>query len=165
MNWHGPRRPVTLRGRAWTAAGVGMLALAALLSACRPAPVQDRSPPPIVGAWLVRIPEAPFPQHLFVFHADGTVVQSNPDAGDPRSSDSNLMGAWRAAPGGVAGKLVEVTAERATHQLAGRLELSFELSVRGDEFTGTASAMAFDAAGEPRGEPVRATLNGRRILP
>ncbi len=40
------------------------------------------------------IPEAPFPYHLFVFHSDGTVLQSNPDAGDANTSDSNLMGAW-----------------------------------------------------------------------
>jgi hypothetical protein len=28
------------------------------------------------------------------FHSDGTVEQSNPEAGDPNASDSNLMGAW-----------------------------------------------------------------------
>ena len=26
---------------------------------------------------------------MFVFHADGTMLQSNPDAGDPLTSDSN----------------------------------------------------------------------------
>ena len=49
---------------------------------------------PIVGAWVVTIPGAPFPVHMFVFHSDGTVEQSNPDAGDPSASDSNLAGAW-----------------------------------------------------------------------
>jgi hypothetical protein len=49
-----------------------------------------------VGAWIVKIPDAPVPLHMFVFHSDGTVEQSDPDAGDPNSSDNNLMGAWRA---------------------------------------------------------------------
>jgi hypothetical protein len=48
------------------------------------------APPDIVGAWIVTIPDAPFPLHTFVFHSDGTVEQSNPDAGDPNTSDSNL---------------------------------------------------------------------------
>jgi hypothetical protein len=72
----------------------------------------------IAGAWLVEIPSAPFPVHMFAFHSDGTVVQSNPDAGDPNTSDSNLMGAWRAESDRYEGKLVEITADRNTHRFA-----------------------------------------------
>jgi hypothetical protein len=42
----------------------------------------------------VKIPEAPFQYHMFVFNSDGTMLQSNPDAGDPNTSDSNGMGVW-----------------------------------------------------------------------
>src|SRR4051794_18441557 len=47
--------------------------------------------PPVVGTWLVKTPEAPFPYHMFTFHSDGTMLHSNPDAGDSSTSDSNGM--------------------------------------------------------------------------
>jgi hypothetical protein len=87
--------------------------------------------PDVVGAWIVKIPDAPFPLHMFVFHSDGTVEQSNPDAGDPNSSDSNLMGAWRADADGYRGKIVEITADRTSRQFAARGEISFALKVSG----------------------------------
>ncbi len=63
--------------------------------------------PEVVGTWFVHMPTAPYPYHLFIFHADGSVIQSNPDAGDPRRSDSNLMGTWKSAGDYVTAKLVE----------------------------------------------------------
>jgi hypothetical protein len=42
----------------------------------------------------VKIPEAPFLFDMLVFHANGTMQQANPDAGDPNTSDSNGLGAW-----------------------------------------------------------------------
>ena len=81
---------------------------------------------------------APFPLHLFVFHPDGTVLQSNPDAGDPNTSDSNAMGVWRADGGEVKGKLVEIMADRTTHRLVSRGEISFSVRVSGDVFRGAA---------------------------
>src|ERR1700752_3415627 len=83
--------------------------------------------PNVVGAWIVKIPDAPFPLHMFVFHSDGTVEQSNPDAGDPNTSDSNLMGAWRAAGDEYLGRLAEITADRASHRFATRVEIEFRL--------------------------------------
>src|SRR5579862_5754851 len=74
---------------------------------------RSRGHAPIVGTWIVKAPQAPFPLHLFVFHSDGTVEQSNPDAGDPGTSDSNAMGVWVTAGAEIKGKIVEVTAERA----------------------------------------------------
>ena len=142
-----------------------LLALIMVASGCASSPPGEHSAPPIVGVWLVRAPEAPFPLHMFAFHSDGTVEQSNPDAGDPRTSDSNLMGVWRADGPGVRGKLVEVAADRATHQLVSRTEISFSLRVTGDAFSGTAEARSYDAAGRPSGAPVQATLAGTRVVP
>jgi hypothetical protein len=49
---------------------------------------------PIVGAWFVKAPGAPFEYHMFLFSADGTMQQANPDAGDANTSDSDGMGVW-----------------------------------------------------------------------
>ena len=142
-----------------------LLALVLAAGGCATSSLDGHSPAPIVGVWLVRAPQAPFPLHLFAFHSDGTVEQSNPDAGDPRSSDSNLMGVWRAAGPGISGRLVEVAADRTTHQFVSRTEISFSLRVTGDTFSGTAEARLYDAAGRPSGEPVQATLAGERVVP
>ena len=156
---------MSMRGpRAGSGAALG-LALACGASGCSSASLSERSPPPIVGVWLVRAPEAPFPLHLFAFHADGTVEQSNPDAGDPNTSDSNLMGAWKPDGAGVSGKLVEVAADRTTHQLVSRTEIAFTLRVTGDTFSGTADARFYDAEGQPSGRHVQATLAGERVVP
>jgi hypothetical protein len=127
---------------------------------------QGHTPAPeIVGAWLVKIPDAPFPLHMFVFHADGTVEQSNPDAGDPNTSDSNLMGAWRSDRDRYSGKVVEITADRNTHQLASRGEIAFAVKVSGDTFAGTASATFFDPSGRQVKGPIRVTMAGERVTP
>jgi hypothetical protein len=141
------------------------VALCLISAACHQAAVDRRGTSAIVGTWLVTIPEAPFPLHMFVFHSDGTVLQSNPDAGDPNTSDSNLMGAWRAERDGFKGRLVEVTADRTTRQFVSRGEISFSLKVDGNAITGTASALFYDASGRPVRGPVAVTLQGRRILP
>ena len=121
--------------------------------------------PPIVGTWVVKAPQAPFPLHLFVFHSDGTVEQSNPDAGDPGTSDSNAMGAWLAAGERIKGKIVEVTADRATRAFASRGEISFSLRVDGNAFSGTASARFYDAEGKQVRGPLETPLTGERVLP
>lgn len=113
----------------------------------------------------MKIPDAPFPLHMFVCHSDGTVEQSNPDAGDPNTSDSNLMGAWRPAGDKYRGKLVEITVDRTTRQVATRGEISFELKVSGDTFDGTASAAFFDVSGRQIRGPIRVTIAGKRVQP
>jgi hypothetical protein len=135
------------------------------LTACHQAPGGSNPSPSIVGAWIVRVPEAPFPLHMFVFHSDGTVEQSNPDAGDPDTSDSNLMGAWRQDGDGFKGKLVELTADRTTHHLLSRGEISLALTVSGNAFSGTAQAVFYDANGQRVRGPLQATLEGERVLP
>lgn len=111
-------------------------------------PYPKSSPPnPIVGAWLVKDLNAPFPYHMYVFNADGTMQQANPDAGDPRGSDSDGKGVWVAAGERITGKWVEVIADRTTHQFVGRLEISYEITVSGDTYTGTEIVHSYDAAG------------------
>jgi hypothetical protein len=75
------------------------------------------------------------------------------------------MGAWKPDGAGVSGKLVEVAADRTTHQLVGRTEIAFTLRVTGDTFSGTADARFYDAAGQPSGRHVQATLAGERVVP
>jgi hypothetical protein len=114
---------------------------------------------------LVTIPEAPFPYHLLIFHADGTVHQSNPDAGDRNTSDSALMGAWTTTANGIKAKLVEVTADRTSHKFVSRVEISLRIQVSGDALTGTATAVYLDEEGKRIRDAIAATLRGQRILP
>lgn len=135
------------------------------LLGCDQQPRVAQTLPPIVGAWLVKSPEAPFPLHVFVFHADGTIVQSNPEAGNPKTSDSNLMGQWVADGDGIKGKLVEVSADRNTHKFVSRGEISIAVTVRGNEFHGKANAVFYGPGEQIVGGPVAATLEGHRIVP
>jgi hypothetical protein len=123
------------------------------------------NPPPIVGAWFVKIPEAPFQYHMFVFNSDGTMQQSNPDAGDPNTSDSNGMGVWVPDGDGIKGKFVEVTADRTTRRFVSKGEISFLIKVTGDAFGGTASATFYDSEGRRLSGPTAATLEGQRVRP
>jgi len=115
---------------------------------------------PIVGTWLVHDPNAPFPFHLYMFNGDGTMHQANPDAGNPRTSDSDGKGIWVARGDRVESKWVELSADRATRQYAGRLELTMQITVRGDSLTATETAQVFDATGAPA--PAPATLKPLR---
>ena len=135
------------------------------LTGCGTLPVKDSVAQRIVGAWFVKIPEAPFPYHMLIFNADGTMLQSNPDAGDPHTSDSNGMGAWVAEGNRVVGKFVEVTADRTTRAFASRGEISFEIDVTGDAINGAGSARFYDVNGAVNGGPVAFTLSGVRVQP
>ena len=133
-------------------------------SGCRPAPVKDKVPA-IVGTWIVSIPDAPFPIHMFVFHSDGTVEQSNPEAGDPKTSDSNLMGAWVRDGDGFKGRLVEITADRATHGFVSRGDITFRVTVSGNALHGSALAVFHDAYWHQIGIPIQAKMDGERVEP
>jgi len=118
----------------------------------------------IVGAWLVKDPNAPFPYHMYVFNGDGTMQQANPDAGDPHGSDSDGKGVWVANGERIKGKWVEVIADRTTHQFSGRLEVSYEITVSGDTYTATEVVHSYDAAGNPDASPATPSqLTGRRV--
>jgi len=143
---------------------VGVVALCLSSTACHQVSIGKSNSSPIVGTWLVKIPEAPFQYHMFVFNSDGTMQQANPDAGDPNTSDSNGMGVWAPDGGTIKGKFVEVTADRTTRQFVSRGEISFLIRVNGNAFTGTASAIFYDADGRRLRGPLPATLEGQRIV-
>ena len=144
---------------------LGVIALCLGSPACHQASGGKNNSPPIVGTWFVKIPEAPFHYHMFVFNSDGTMLQANPDAGDPNTSDSNGMGVWVPDGDRIKGKFVEITADRTTRQFVSRGEISFLIKVNGNTFSGTASAIFYDAEGRPFRGPLPATLQGQRVVP
>ena len=117
----------------------------------------------VVGVWIVNDETAPFPVHMYVFNADGTVQQANPDAGNARTSDSDDKGIWVTKGDRVVGKWVEISADRVTRKFVGRLDLSFDLKVDGDRLTGSRSAQSFDVNGIPTGEPFQGSFTGARV--
>ena len=144
---------------------LAMIALCLGSPACHQASGGKNNSPPIVGTWFVKIPEAPFHYHMFVFNSDGTMLQANPDAGDPNTSDSNAMVVWLPDADRIKGKIVETMADRTTRKFVSRGEISFSIKVDGDAFTGSASANFYDLEGKRLRGPVSATLQGQRILP
>ena len=117
----------------------------------------------VVGTWIVTAPDAPFPHHVFVFNADGTMQQANPDAGNAETSDSDGKGIWERRGSQVEGKFVEFTADRATHRLVGRGEVSFEIAVDGDRLTGTAVAHLYGPDDALLKGPLPTSLEGKRL--
>ncbi len=135
-----------------------MFTLGALPTAARNVPVDS-----VVGTWLVEHPTAPFPLHLYVFNADHTMQQANPDAGDPTTSDSDGKGIWVRRGERIMGKWVEIMADRTSHKLAGRGELTFEIRLVGNQLTGTGTFFAYDAAGKVSAGPLPAPFTGSRV--
>lgn len=117
----------------------------------------------ITGVWEVVVEGAPFEYHVMTFHADGTMLQSNPDHGNRTSSDSNGMGTWRADGTRVRGAFVEYCVDRADPASVSRGIIRFEVEVAGDSFTGSASATFYDLSGVARGAPAPARLRGHRF--
>lgn len=119
---------------------------------------------PLVGTWLVQDPNAPFPYHLYVFNADGTMQQANPDAGNPRGSDSDGKGVWQTRDDRTEAKWVELSADRTTHQFTGRLEFTMQITVKGDSLTAFETVKVFDAAGAAAAAPATPKpLLGERV--
>src|ERR1051326_2261979 len=124
----------------------------------------------IVGAWRVDAEGAPFVPHMALFHADGTLLIHNPDAGNPRTSDSLGVGAWKVDDAHVQtiiGVFEEIMADRDTHQVMGRLRVTFTLTLDGaDAFRGPAEATSYAPDGTRlQNRTHQATLIGIRILP
>lgn len=141
---------------------VRLLPLACVFAAGS-ASAHSPSSDPVVGTWLVEQPAAPFPLHLYVFNADQTMQQANPDAGDPRTSDSDGKGAWRRKDGKVSGKWVEIMADRLTHKLTGRGEFTYEIDVAADNLTGTGTFLGYAADGKVFVGPIAAPFTGTRV--
>jgi hypothetical protein len=117
----------------------------------------------IIGTWFVKAPDAPFQYHMFVFNADGTMQQANPDAGDANTSDSDGKGIWVKDHDMVKGKFVEVTADRTTHQFVSRGEISFTIDVSNNSFTGHADARFYDVDNHLIRGPLPTALEGSRV--
>lgn len=100
--------------------------------------------------------------HMYVFNADGTMQQANPDAGDAHGSDSDGKGIWVVNGTHVRGKWVEIMADRATHGFTGRGEYAFEISVSGDRLSGNGTMNLFDANGRPAGV-IPTAFTGERV--
>ena len=118
---------------------------------------------PIVGTWIVKDEAAPFPYHMYVFNADGTMQQANPDAGDPKTSDSDGKGVWVATGKGIGGKWVEIIADRQTHKFVGFGEITYELMVEGDRFAGTESFRLYNEGHALVDGPFPSKLFGTRV--
>ncbi|TDQ00695.1 hypothetical protein [Labedaea rhizosphaerae] len=140
----------------------GIKRLAAVLSDVTMA---ERAEHPVIGVWEVWAEGAPFDHHVMTFHAGGTMVQANPESGNPWSSDSIGMGVWQADGSSVHGGFLETRADRITRQAIGKSVISFALTVDGDRFRGVASAVGYDRAGTPIGEKASAVLRGERFVP
>jgi len=101
---------------------------------------------------------------MYVFNADGTMQQANPDAGDPHSSDSDGKGVWVTDGDRIKGKWVQVTADRASRKFTGRAEISYDVKVNVDTFTGTVTASSYDANDTlTEGPTSPAPLEGKRV--
>ena len=157
-----PIQSMRAPGNRHAIATLAVLALTAL--GCDRARVAAAAPHPIVGTWMVHDPNAPFPYHLYVFNADGTMQQANPDAGNPRTSDSDGKGAWVIRGDGVEAKWVELSADRTTRQYAGRLEFTMRIRVSGDSLSASETVAVFDATGAPAPAPsTPMPLTGTRV--
>lgn len=127
----------------------------------RPDPAQHVNP--IVGTWIVRHRNAPFPFHMYVFNADHTMQQANPDAGDAQTSDSDGKGVWAVQGNHIVGKWVEIIASRSTHAYSGSGEFTYRIDVNGDKLTGSGSFLSFDAEGARVGTPLPSPFTGTRV--
>lgn len=120
---------------------------------------------PVVGAWYARVAGAPFTYQMYLFNSDGTMQESNPDAGDRHTSDSTGFGAWKSDGKVVYGTFVEVTAGRDTHAFVNRGDIAFRLTIDGDRLSGTETARFYDARGKLVTGPLHATIEGTRVRP
>jgi hypothetical protein len=122
----------------------------------------------IVGAWEVDAIGAPYEPHLFTFHADGTVlttnptnVQEDPSAPHGGTNDSVGMGNYKIVNENgtkyVVGTFEQLNAFADDHTPADKLSVTFKLTVEGDTFEGPAIAEL-----GPFTAP--ATLEGTRIM-
>lgn len=98
---------------------------------------------PVVGSWIGQVHGAQYEDHLYQFHADGTMIGTNPQRVQEKPdgsgvNDSLAMGNWHMERGHVVGTFVELNANQTTHLPAATLTVKFDLQVHGDHLTGTA---------------------------
>jgi hypothetical protein len=128
---------------------------------------------PLVGVWRVKAAGAPFPYHLFVFHADGTLHQSNPPAGNTNTSDTAGLGLWAEGHDGIRAKFEEYRVDFATGAVTrGVVTFQFQLSEGPDHapqpsprLTGTAEFRIYDPEDDQHiiKGPLTSTLEGQKV--
>lgn len=121
----------------------------------------------LVGAWEVQAQGAPYEPHLFIFHADGTMittnptnVQENPAKQHGGTNDSLGMGTWSCTKGKtpeVIGTFYQLNANADDHKPTDKLSVTFKIKASKDTFTGTAAVKVGETA------VPGATLIGKRI--
>jgi len=117
----------------------------------------------IVGAWRVKTEGAPFAYHMFAFHSDGTMQQSNPPAGNTESSDSAGLGIWAEKDGVVKARFEEYRVAFEDGEVT-RGVIDFTIHVEGDRLHGMCCFNIYDAKTDAhRKGPLAATLTGTRI--
>lgn len=120
-----------------------------------------------VGAWEVQAQGAPYEPHLFIFHADGTMittnptnVQENPAKQHGGTNDSLGMGTWSCTEGKapeVVGTFYQLNANADDHKPTDKLSVTFKIQASKDTFTETAAVKVGETA------VPGATLIGKRI--
>lgn len=163
------RRKLTAVGAVLTAGTLAFVALVLFApQASAAVGVRGDKVDGIVGAWYVDTIGAPFLPHAMAFTSDGQVFITNPDAAEAGNSSSAGMGAWVAQRRDVAGKFLEVNANKAgpqANKFWSNLIVTFKVTVRGDRFEGPALATYYDGEGHPIAglTNLDATLKGQRI--
>jgi hypothetical protein len=103
----------------------------------------------LVGAWEVQAQGAPYEPHLFIFHADGTMLTTNPTNVQENSAkahggtnDSVGMGAWTCSQGDtpeIVGTFYQLNANADDHSPTDNLSVTFRITASKDSFTGKAA--------------------------
>ena len=144
-----PRGPVLLSGV--------VVALLGLVAAARRTDAA-RAGHPLVGAWLLSLPDEPDASpRLNSYTADGIAVQTHP-------AGTNAQGVW--APTGertAVLTLLLLGLARGATQGTGRVRAVLEVDATGDAFTGSFTVEFVAADGASRGEEAPLRVAGTRV--
>lgn len=118
----------------------------------------------IVGVWRVKTVGAPFAYHMFAFHSDGTMQQSNPPEGNKDTSDTAGLGVWAEKAGKLRARFEEHRIDRKDGSVT-RGVILFELNVEGDVLAGKWQLSVYDPdTGESVQTAHSGTLTGERVV-
>lgn len=118
----------------------------------------------IVGVWEVNAPDAPFAWHVMTFTPFGTMLQSNPPAGNISESDSAGHGIWReVSENTYEAKFLEFKASHETGEFLGKGVISLRLKVTGDMIKGVSEARSYDASGKLISGPHGSPISGKKL--
>lgn len=117
----------------------------------------------IVGVWRVQTEGAPFKFHMFAFHNDGTMQQSNPPAGNTETSDSAGLGVWAADGATVKARFEEYRVALKDGAIT-RGTIDFTLYIKDNSLDGACNFNIYDAeTGKHLRGPLAATVKGQRV--